>query len=115
LCKTRGYGFDSRKTIIYKYFCWAKLNHSMLLWTPKFGNDCICIPIPHSTHACSASKFYKTNKYFHINKNNTGYRKALSLSLSLSLTYSLTRTRTCACARASLNDRANACSCLYPL
>jgi hypothetical protein len=30
-----------------------------------------------------ASLFYKTNKYFHINKNDTGYHKALSLSLSL--------------------------------
>jgi hypothetical protein len=27
-----------------------------------------------------ASWFYKTNKYFNINKNDTGYHKALSLS-----------------------------------
>jgi protein tyrosine phosphatase len=38
---------------------------------PKFGNDCK-----------QASLFYKTNKYFHINKNETGYHKALSLSLT---------------------------------
>jgi hypothetical protein len=29
-----------------------------------------------------ASLFCKTNKYFHLNKNNTGYQKALSLSLA---------------------------------
>jgi hypothetical protein len=34
-----------------------------------------------SKQAC----FLKRNKYFHINKNDTGFNKALSLSLSLSL------------------------------
>jgi hypothetical protein len=29
-----------------------------------------------------ARLFYKTSKYFHINKNNTGHHKALSLSLT---------------------------------
>jgi hypothetical protein len=28
--------------------------------------------------------FYKANKYFHINKNDTGYRNGAKLSLSLS-------------------------------
>jgi hypothetical protein len=31
-----------------------------------------------------ASLFYKANKYFHINKNDTGYRNGAKLSLSLS-------------------------------
>jgi hypothetical protein len=43
-----------------------------------------------------ASLFFKTNKYFHINKNDTGYHKAL------------THLR----AQALLNHIANACSCL---
>jgi hypothetical protein len=29
-----------------------------------------------------ASSFYKTKKYFHINKNDTGYHNARSLSLT---------------------------------
>jgi hypothetical protein len=47
----------------------------------------VCIGIYHISHACATSKqaslLCKTNKYFHINKNDTGYHKALSLSLSL--------------------------------
>jgi hypothetical protein len=45
-----------------------------------------------------ASVFYKTNKYFHINKNYTGYHNTLSP------TY-------CARKQALLNHSANACSC----
>jgi hypothetical protein len=44
-------------------------------------NSAMCIDIYHIARACTraASKqclLYKTNKYFHINKNNTGYHKA---------------------------------------
>jgi hypothetical protein len=65
-------------------------------------HSAMCIGIYHTARARvlqaskQASLFYKTNKYFHINKNDTGYHKALSLS------HSLTR------ARALLNHRANA-------
>jgi hypothetical protein len=39
-----------------------------------------------------ASLFYKANKYFHINKIDTGYHKVVAVSLSLYLSHSLTLT-----------------------
>jgi hypothetical protein len=49
-------------------------------------HSAMCIGIYHidRAQACckQASLFYKTNKYFHINKYDTGYHKALSHSLT---------------------------------
>jgi hypothetical protein len=43
-------------------------------------NSAMCIGIYHiaRTRVLQASLFYKINKYFYINKNNTGYHKALT-------------------------------------
>jgi hypothetical protein len=65
---TQLYLYATLRTV---FFCWAKLNHRMLLSTP-----------PHLETIASrqASLLYKTNKYFQIKKNNT-YRLPLPPSL----------------------------------
>jgi hypothetical protein len=44
--------------------------------TPHFGNDC----------KQEASLFYKTSKYFHIQKNDKGYHIAKALLSALAYT-----------------------------
>jgi hypothetical protein len=54
-------------------------------------NSAMCIGIYHiaGAHVLQTSKLVlETNKYFHLNKIDTGYHKALSLSLSLILSLS---------------------------